>query len=142
MKKYFGILAVSVLLACNNSAKQPENNVDSTSVATDTVAVSAINFKDEKVQEIYSSYIVLKDALVASNFDQTKVAAKALEEQLKTFKGCENTAVIVKNIENAKDIATPVSYTHLDVYKRQGFKLFSLITCSKMFVFGLRNSIK
>lgn len=106
MKKYFGILAVSVLLACNNSAKQPENNADSTSVATDTVAVSAINFKDEKVQEIYSSYIVLKDALVASNFDQTKVAAKALEEQLKTFKGCENTAVIVKNIENAKDIAT------------------------------------
>lgn len=105
MKKYFGILAVSVLLACNSNTNKPENNADSTGVVTDTVAVSAINFKDEKVQEIYSSYIVLKDALVASNFEQTKVAAKSLEEQLKTFKGCENTAVIVKKIENAKDLA-------------------------------------
>ena len=105
MKKYFGILAASALLACSTNNKQPENNTDSVNVATtDTLAVSAIGFKDTKVQEIYSSYIVLKDALVSSNYEQTKAASKVLEGQLKVYKGCENTAVIVKNIENAKDI--------------------------------------
>jgi hypothetical protein len=104
MKKYFGILAVSALLACNSSTNQSENKSDTTSATTDTLAVTEISFKDAKVQEIYSSYIVLKDALVASNFEVTKTASKALEEQLKTFKGCENTAVIVKKIENAKDL--------------------------------------
>ena len=48
--------------------------------------------------EIYNSYIVLKDALVASNYAQTKEVSKVLEEQLKAYKGCENTALIVKNI--------------------------------------------
>lgn len=105
MKKYFGILAVSALLACNSDTKQAENNADTTNLTTDTVAVTAVSFKDTKVQEIYNSYIVLKDALVASNFEGTKTASIALEEQLKTFKGCENTAVIVKKIENAKDLA-------------------------------------
>lgn len=105
MKKYFGIIVVSTLLACTSDTKQTEGNVDTVSVLTDTAAVSEISFKDTKVQEIYGSYIVLKDALVSSNFEQTKTASKALEEQLKAFKGCENTAVIVKNIENAKDIA-------------------------------------
>lgn len=106
MKKYFGILVVSVLFACNSNSNQPENNVDSTVAVKDTLeTVSAISFKDIKVQEIYNSYIVLKDALVASNYAQTKEVSKVLEEQLKAYKGCENTALIVKNIGNAKDIA-------------------------------------
>lgn len=105
MKKYFGILVVSVLFACNSNSKQSERNVDSTVAVKNTLeTVSAISFKDVKVQEIYNSYIVLKDFLVASNYTQTKEASKVLEEQLKAYKGCENTAVIVKNIENAKDI--------------------------------------
>lgn len=105
MKKCLGILAISALFACNSNTNQTETTKDTTSVKTDTLAVSAISFKDTKVQDIYNSYITLKDALVASNYDATKAASKSLEEQLKTYKGCENTALIVKNIENAKDIA-------------------------------------
>lgn len=105
MKKYLGILALSALLACNSNTKQTENTSDTTTVKVDTLAVSEINFKDVKVQGIYASYIVLKDALVTSNYDETKKASKSLEEQLKVYQGCENTALVVKNIENAKDIA-------------------------------------
>ncbi len=105
MKKYFGILALSALFACNSNTNQTENTKDTLSVKTDTLAVSEINFKDAKVQGIYNSYIELKDALVSSNYDQTKATSKSLEAQLKVYKGCENTAVIVKNIENAQNIA-------------------------------------
>lgn len=105
MKKYFGIISLSILFACNSNTKQPENSKDSVTVKIDTVTTSAISFKDDKVQEIYNSYIGLKDALVSSNFDQAKSASKILQAQLNAYKGCENTAVVAKNIENATDIA-------------------------------------
>ena len=99
-------MAISALFACNSNTNQTETTKDTTSVKTDTLAVSEISFKDAKVQAIYNSYITLKDGLVASDYEGTKVASKSLEKQLKDYKGCENTALIVKNIENAKDIAS------------------------------------
>ena len=104
MKKYFGILALSALFACNSNTNQTETIKDTTTVATDTLAVSDIAFKNAKVQEIYNSYISLKDALVSSNYDNSKAASIVLEGQLKVYEGCENTAMIAKKIEDSKDI--------------------------------------
>lgn len=104
MKKYFGILALSALFACNNNTNQTENLKDTTSVATANLALSDISFKDAKVQEIYNSYISLKDALVSSNYENSKAASKVLEGQLSVYEGCENTALIAKKIEDANDI--------------------------------------
>ena len=106
MKKYIGIVVLSALFACNSATTPSENNTDSVTVKTDTLAVSDISFKDVKVQDIYSSYIILKDALVASKYEDAKIASKTLGDQLNVYKGCENTAVVANKILNAKDIAS------------------------------------
>lgn len=114
--KYFGLLAVVMLTACN-SANQSTETKDSLTVATaDTVGVAAVSFKDEKLQSIYAAYIKLKDQLVATKFEQAIPAAKELVETLTGFKGCENAAAIAKKISDAKDIKTQrAEFTGLNI---------------------------
>ncbi|TKC10045.1 DUF3347 domain-containing protein [Pedobacter polaris] len=104
MKNYFGIAAIMILMACNNNANKSAETKDTVANKTDKVAISNVSFKDEKVQNLYHSYISLKDALVASKLEDAKKEATILADQLKTYSGCENTALIANKIKNAKDI--------------------------------------
>ncbi len=103
MKNYIGIGAVVLLMACNTSNKSTETK---DTLQTKAIAVTNVGFKDDKLQKIYSSYILLKDALVATKMEEAKTAAKTLSEELKNYTGCENTSITADKIENAKDIVT------------------------------------
>ncbi|KQC00764.1 DUF3347 domain-containing protein [Pedobacter sp. Hv1] len=105
VKKYLGISAMVVLMACNNATKQQAETKDSTAQPVEKIAATAVSFKEAKLQTIYTSYISLKDALVLAKPTEAQTAAKALAAELKNYSGCENTALIAQKIESLKDLA-------------------------------------
>lgn len=106
MKRYFGIALILVLMACNNAENKSAETKDSNSAKTiDTNSVQ-LTFSDERVGAIYTDYLALKSALVATNTTDAKSAAKKLAVSLKGYAGCENTAITAAKIETAKDIAS------------------------------------
>lgn len=105
MRNYFGIAVLLTLFACSNQSNKSNETKDTTAVKNTSTPASSVSFKDGKVQSLYDAYISLKDALVASKFDNAKVQAKTLTANLKAYIGCENTAIISDKIENAADIA-------------------------------------
>lgn len=104
MKKYAGILLLLVLAACSNPSSTKEEPKDELVQAKN--ASGSVQLEDAKTQEIYDKYIVLKNALVASNFESAKTAASALQEDLAAYEGCENTSLIAKKIAESKDLAS------------------------------------
>jgi hypothetical protein len=102
MKKYLGILVISLSLACNNSEQKSAEKKDST---VNKATTSAISFKDSKLQTLYTSYLNLKDALVAGKQQEATAASKLLSGDLKSYTGCENTGLIADKITTAKDLA-------------------------------------
>jgi hypothetical protein len=106
MKNYVGILAIFTLIACNNTAKKTTDSQDTVSKVELAASSDIPVFKDTKVSNIYTAYLHLKDALVASKSTDAQVAAKALAEELKGYNGCENTSIIAKKIAEAKDIVS------------------------------------
>jgi hypothetical protein len=114
MRKYFAILVLSALMACNNTANQSTEKKDSIAAPEPPKAAVAPVFKDQKISDIYTNYIKLKDALVTAKVDEAKTAAKELSSELKNYTGCENTSLIADKISNAKDIvAQRTSFTGL-----------------------------
>lgn len=105
MKQYLGIAAILVIMACNNSEQKSAETKDTGSVNKVDSNATALNFADEKVGLIYTDYIALKDALVATKFEDAQAKAKKLAESLKGYEGCENTALTAAKIASAKDIA-------------------------------------
>lgn len=101
MKKYLGIGLLLVLFACNNQSQKTQDLKDTTQTQT---AATNLSFGTDSVQNLYNAYIGLKDALVATKFEDAKQKATVLAAALKNYSGCENTAIIAKKIENAKDI--------------------------------------
>lgn len=106
LKNYLSIGVVALLMACNQTSEKKADNKDTTTNKADTLAVTTVSFKDNKIQEIYTAYINLKDALVNTKAIEAQATAKILAAELKTYSGCENTAIIAQKIENAKDITT------------------------------------
>lgn len=106
MKKYIGVAVLCTLMACANSEKKAVDGSDSTVRLVDSAQTPAVKLNDAAVESIYNAYIVLKDDLVATNYDAAKLSAKTLMTSLKEKQGCENTALIAEKISLAKDIAT------------------------------------
>ncbi len=106
MKKYIGVAVLCTLMACANSEKKGVDGLDSTVKLVDSAQTPAVKLNDAAVESIYNAYIVLKDDLVATNYDAAKLSAKTLMTSLKEKQGCENTALIADKISSAKDIAT------------------------------------
>lgn len=104
MKNYLGIGVLLLIVACNSEPKKSTNEQDTTTTKSST-AVTDPSFKNDTVKALYHSYIAVKDALVATKYDDAKQKAKGLATELKMVTGCENTALIANKIENAKDIA-------------------------------------
>jgi hypothetical protein len=103
MKNILGALLLAILMACNNTAKLNEVN-DSAAIDIAKAQISTVVFKDEKLQTIFNEYISLKNALASSKVIEAQSAAKLLANNLNTYNGCENTALIANKIENTKDI--------------------------------------
>jgi len=104
MKKYIGIAMLSALVACTNTEKKAGTVTDSTA-KTDTVAVRTdIQLADPKIEKIYNSYILLKNALVSGNSAAAHQTALDVSVALKAFEGCENTALIADKIAGTEDI--------------------------------------
>jgi Protein of unknown function (DUF3347) len=105
MKKYLSIGALLLVLACNSKTDKSVDQHDTTGHEVSATAPTNLSFESDTVQNLYNSYIRLKDALVATKFEDAKLQAKDLAIELKGKLGCENTALIAQNIVNAKDIA-------------------------------------
>lgn len=103
MKNYAGVVLILVLVACSN-AQSPKESDHSKPVETTTASVD-VELENPKLQSIYNDYVILKDALVASNYEPAKAAATSLEKQLSGYEGCENTSLIAKKISESKDLA-------------------------------------
>jgi len=117
-KKIIGLVALTstLLFACNSNKQSTETKDTTATVAKDTAVVNNLAFKDAKLQSIYTSYIKLKDQLVATKYDEAKPAAAELAAALKGFEGCENAATIANKISTAKDIkAQRAAFTDLNV---------------------------
>jgi uncharacterized protein DUF3347 len=109
MKNYILGLVLLALFSCTNNAGNTGAAADSS--AKDSAAVNTANvssgteLSDPVEQEIFDGYIALKNALVATKFEDSKKVAADLSKSLKARKGCENTALITDRIAAAKDIA-------------------------------------
>jgi hypothetical protein len=103
MKNYTGVVLMLVLAACSN-AQSPKESDHSKTVETATASVG-VELENPKLQSIYNDYVILKDALVGSNYEPAKAAAASLEKQLAGYEGCENTSLIAKKISASKDLA-------------------------------------
>lgn len=104
MKKYIGIAFLFALMACTNANNKSLTTKDSTA-NTDTVAgVAEVQLADPKIDLIYKGYIGLKNALVAGNSTGAKQTAMELSSSLKSFEGCENTALIADQIAGTEDL--------------------------------------
>ncbi|MBP8067375.1 MAG: DUF3347 domain-containing protein [Pedobacter sp.] len=127
MKTYIGMAFILVIMACNSTENKSTATKDSGSVKNVDSNALALSFKDEKVGRIYADYIVLKNALVSTNTDNAKVAAKKLAVSLQGYAGCENTALTAGKIETAADIsAQRAAFTSLSADVIALFKHASL----------------
>lgn len=103
VKKYVGISAMLLIMACNNATNQKGAEKDTIATQKNAVTSTNVDFKDSKLQKIYASYITLKDALVNTNSKLAQTAAKGLATELKGYSGCENTALIAQKISESVD---------------------------------------
>jgi hypothetical protein len=103
MRNYAGIVLMLVLAACSNTQSPKESKATETTALVD--ATGGVELEDSKLQSIYDNYVILKDALVSSEYEVAKTAASSLQNNLAVLEGCENTALIAKKISESKDIA-------------------------------------
>ncbi|MEO8794848.1 MAG: DUF3347 domain-containing protein [Daejeonella sp.] len=82
----------------NSNRENEKVSIDSTSQTDKTV------LKDDKVNDIYSNYLILKNALVQSNSADAIKAGNALETSLKNIEGCQSTAEIAAHLAASNDI--------------------------------------
>ena len=73
MKYYIGMACIMALSACTGAAKKQSVAVDSTAVAATPNTGGNVVLTDPRVQGIYDHYLLLKNALVASNYDAAKL---------------------------------------------------------------------
>lgn len=101
MNKYFGAIVMLAMLSCTNS-KHPSTSAV-VQIAT-TKGNEGVKLENPKIEAIYESYIALKNSLVASKYEDSKIAANQLSIYLADYQGCETTALIAKKISVSKDL--------------------------------------
>jgi Cu(I)/Ag(I) efflux system membrane fusion protein len=110
MRNYILGLVLLTLFSCTNNntgntgAAADSSVADSAAVKTADVS-SGTELSEPVEQTIFDGYIALKNALVATKFEDAKKVAADLSKSLKAREGCENTALIADRISAAKDIA-------------------------------------
>jgi hypothetical protein len=101
MKNYIGAILILAITSCTN-AKHPSNTAKQNAAAEKSS--EGVQLDNPKIQAIYESYIALKNSLVASKYEDSKIAANQLNVYLADYQGCETTAAIAKKISVSKDL--------------------------------------
>jgi hypothetical protein len=101
MRNYIGVVLIVALTSCTN-AKKPA--VPSEQKSAVSAGSTGIRLEEPKLQSILDNYLLLKDALVTSKFDDARKTADQLSVALADQEGCESTSVIAKNLASAKDV--------------------------------------
>lgn len=105
VKNYLAIVPLVLLMACNGTEQKNAATKDSAAVDSKSEKTQTVNLKDAQLQAIYTDYLALKNALVATKANEAKTAAQTIAEKLKNYSGCENTAIIANKIASSQDIA-------------------------------------
>jgi hypothetical protein len=98
MKKLLTVLLLMVLASITANAQHDHNAHASASQE------KAPAFKDENVTIAYNHYIHLKEALVSSNAEEAKKAAKELEQSLGTLANGKKAIQVANKISSSSDI--------------------------------------
>lgn len=101
MRNYIGVVLIIALSSCTNGKKPAVSSEQKFAVSAGS---TGIKLEDPKLQSIFDKYLLVKDALVASRFDDAKKTADQLRVALEDQEGCESTSVIAKNLASAKDV--------------------------------------
>ncbi len=83
IKTYFGLIAIILISACSNTSNKTTETISNDSIPAKAQVVK-VEFSDENLNLIYADYLTLKDALVATNFDEATKAAQKLNQTLKS----------------------------------------------------------
>jgi hypothetical protein len=97
MKKQLTVLLLMILVIITVNAQHDHNAHASASQE------KAPAFKDENVTIAYNHYIHLKEALVSSNAEEAKKAAKELEQSLGTLANSKKAMQVANKISSSSD---------------------------------------
>ena len=103
MNKYIVVVLLLSLASCRNAEQNTVAGTDSTAVIQESTPQD-VKLENANIQNIYTSYIVLKDALVNAKFEDAQKASESLSAALNAHKGCETTALIADKIKSAKTL--------------------------------------
>lgn len=106
MRNYIAAGIIMIACSCTSTDKKVSTAQSDSTLNAEVAPQASVELADVKAQNIYNGYIVLKDALVATQFEDAKKAAADLKLSLAVYKGCEPTALIADKIANAQEIAT------------------------------------
>ena len=102
MKRIFGIAIIASLMACHPSEEKTAAKNDT---QKDSLTVSnKIAIKDQKKANIFSEYVILKNALVKADQKLSQKAAVDLQKSLANFEGCEPTAEVAGKIAASSNL--------------------------------------
>jgi hypothetical protein len=109
MNKYQLIAAIGFsclyFSACNQNQSGEETADNKDSIAISSVSdEQKIVFKDDLIDSAFENYIILKNALVASDVQLARKASATLRGSLDQIKGCQNTADIAARISKSTAI--------------------------------------
>ena len=104
-KKYVLFASLLMLFACNNTNSTSKETKDTTATKVEQPVKQKVSFKDEKLNDVYTSYLALKDALVATKFEKAKLAADVLSKSLTSANLMGSVLQSANTIAKAKDIA-------------------------------------
>ncbi|PST82931.1 hypothetical protein C7T94_09880 [Pedobacter yulinensis] len=105
MRKLLMFASCLAIFACGNSKQEHADAHTEKKENTVPVAEVPVKMKDIQVQNAYTQYIRLKDALVSSNFEAAREASVGLQPELKPIAGCETAQSLNAKISEAKTLA-------------------------------------
>lgn len=104
MKSIFLLLCLSLLSMTVFSQNEHAANGQDHSMKMDQ-SVKDIQFKDANATAVYQDYLVLKDALVASDHTAAKAAAKSLGASLNALNSAEQLTTPTQAVSKAPGLA-------------------------------------
>lgn len=105
-KQLFLISLVALLISCGetNKKNQPEVKTVETEPEIHEPASLQAEFKDSLIGEVYKKYNSVKSALVNSDVEKTKIAAKKLAESLEQVEFSEEMKAMAIKIATVSDL--------------------------------------
>lgn len=125
IKTYLGLIAVILFSACSNPSNKTTETTINDSIPAKNQAVK-VEFNDENLNLIYADYLTLKDALVATNFDEATKAAQKLNQTLKSSdQSLQDDAAKIaeaKAIDAQRKVFTTLSNQLIALFKKSELK--------------------